>query len=338
MEVLARAAAPPDAVVRYADHADGVIDLFLPPTFGGGTRSLDPQAATRPGTPDRGTRSLDPQAATRPGTPDRETRSLDTHAATRPGTPDRETRSPERAPPASDHPGAVDAAALTAPGEVGPCRLVVAIHGGFWREKWDRTHLRPFAAALVAHGFAVATPEYRRGPGGWPDASYDVARALDRVAYLVQEVAPGLVDPATPFTLTGHSAGGHLALWGGLRAGPARVRRIVALAPVADLVAAARSRMGDRAVSDFLGGDPDERPDAYKQADPMRLLPGDVPVTIIQGTLDADVPADANRAVAHALSTADSVTYVEVADIEHFGLIDPLSPAFAATVLPQLQG
>ncbi len=265
LEVLTRPAEPPDAVVRYADHSCGVIDLFLPPTFGGGSRSLG------------------------------------------------------------------------APGP-GRCGLVVALHGGFWREKWDRTYLRPLARALVERGFVVATPEYRRGPGGWPDTAYDVTRTLDNVADLVESVAPGVIDPHEPFTITGHSAGGQLALWGGLRAGPAHIRRIVALAPVADLVAAARAKMGNDAVSDFLGGGPDERRAAYAEADPMRLLPGDVPVAIIQGALDEDVPAKANRAVAHALSTAGSVTYVEVPDVEHFALVDPLAPVFATTVLPHLQG
>ncbi len=319
-EVLTRPSEPPDAVVRYADHADGVIDLFLPPTFGRGARTIDSTTPAEPPTPEGGARTTGTTAPAEPPTPEgaaqpapAESRPLD--------------RALERA---------VEAVTQAVPTDVGPCPLVVALHGGFWRGRWDRAHLRPLAAALVAHGFAVATPEYRRGAGSWPDTAFDVTRAIDSVADLVEAVAPGLIDPHAPFILTGHSAGGQLALWGGLRAGPRRVRRIVALAPVADLIAAARNRMGDGAVSDFLGGDPDERPAAYAQADPMRLLPGDVPVTIIQGGLDVDVPAAANRAVAHALSGAGTVTYVEVPDVEHFGLVDPLAPVFADTVLPHL--
>lgn len=257
--MLTRPAEPPDAVVRYADHPCGLIDLFLPPRLA--------------------------------------------------------TAAPE------------------------PLPLVVALHGGFWREEWDRTHLRPLANALVDRGFVVATPEYRRGPAGWPATGADVGAALAAVADLVDAVAPGMIDQTAPYTLTGHSAGGHLALWGGLRAGPRRVRRIVALAPVADLAGAARDRLGDDAARDFIGGGPDERPTEYAQADPMSLLPGDVPVVIVQGTEDDLVPVGANRRVALALRDAavKSFSYVELDGIEHFGLIDPLSPAFEAAVLPHLR-
>lgn len=254
MDVLTRATEPPDAVVRYADHTDGVIDLFLP-------TKLDP------------------------------------------------TR---------QHP------------------LLVALHGGFWHREWDRTHLRPMAHALVDRGWVVATPEYRRGAGSWPDTRDDVATALDVVADLVESVAPGAVDPNAAYTLTGHSAGGHLALWGGLRAGPERVRRIVALAPVADLEAAARSGMGEGAAIEFLGGTPDDRPDAYAEANPMRMLPGRVPVVILHGTDDHSVPVEASRAVATALMDSPTVSYIELADVDHFAVIDPLSAVFVEAVLPQL--
>ncbi len=257
--MLTRPAEPPDAVVRYADHADGLIDLFLP------------------------------------------------HRAAATGRPTR------------------------------PCPLVVAVHGGFWQQEWDRTHLRPLANAMVDRGFAVATPEYRRGPAGWPRTQADITSSLEHVAGLVEGVAPGLVDTTTPYILTGHSAGGHLALWGGLRAGATRVRRIVALAPVADLIAAARSGMGEGAVATFMGAGPDEMPDAYEQADPMPLLKapaGGPGIVIVQGTEDSAVPVDANRAVAVALT--DQVAYVELEGADHFALIDPLSKAFTEAVLPRL--
>ena len=252
-DVLTREAEPPDAVIRYADHACGLIDVFLPATLG----------------------------------------------------------RPRTAYP-----------------------LVVALHGGFWREQWDRTHLRPLADALVDRGFVVATPEYRRGAGAWPDTRHDITTALEAVADGIDAVAPGMVDPTAAYVLTGHSAGGHLALWGGLEAGPQRVRRVVALAPVADLVAAAVAHLGDDAAVDFIGAAPDEQPDRYAEADPMRLLPGEVPVMIVQGTEDEAVPVSHNRAVARALEGASTVEYVELPGVEHFALIDPLAPCFEATVLP----
>src|SRR5690348_15103095 len=43
-----------------------------------------------------------------------------------------------------------------------PAPLVVLFHGGAWRAAYDRGHVSPLAAHLAAHGFAVASVEYRR--------------------------------------------------------------------------------------------------------------------------------------------------------------------------------
>ena len=57
-----------------------------------------------------------------------------------------------------------------------PAGLVAVLHGGFWRQEFDRIHVRPLANALRADGFAVAAIEYRRtgGAGGWPMTFDDV--------------------------------------------------------------------------------------------------------------------------------------------------------------------
>lgn len=81
------------------------------------------------------------------------------------------------------------------------------------------------------------------------------------------------------------------------------------------------------------GGDLTDVPDNYAEADALGLLPGDVPVTIIQGTDDKQVPVEMNRQVS---ARHPSVTYVELAGVEHFALIDPLSPVFESALLPAL--
>jgi acetyl esterase/lipase len=220
-----------------------------------------------------------------------------------------------------------------------PATLVLLIHGGFWREEYDRMHVRPLADALRRRGFVVGVPEYRRvgGAGGWPQTADDVEAALAVVPEMLADVAPGYVDPAALPVLAGHSAGGHLALWAGLRAGRRRVAAIVALAPVTDLLYAARVRMGDGAVQELLGGEPTDRPDRYADADVEAMLTAvGVPVTIIQGDADVQVPAEMNRLVA-ARHKVSSVRYVELAGIDHFALIDPLSPVFESAVLPALE-
>ncbi len=251
-EVLSRVAAGSDLTLRYADHPDGLIDVFFPPALG--------------------------------------------------------------RPPI-------------------PAALVVILHGGFWRQEFDRTHLRPLAASLVRDGLVVATPEYRRGGGGWPATGQDVATALAATPELIERAAPGRIDPQRPSVLVGHSAGGQLALWSGLRADPATIARIVALAPVADLAYAAGAGMGDNAVQALLGGEPADMPDAYAEADPLRLFPGRVPVTIVQGTADKQVTVAMNRGIAARHAEVD---YVELPGVDHFALIDPLSDAFRTQVLPRL--
>ena len=141
-------------------------------------------------------------------------------------------------------------------------RVVVLIHGGFWKAEYDRRHTRPMARALADRGLVVATPEYRRvgNGGGWPVTADDVLLAVQQLPELLGRVG---IEPA-PLVVTGHSAGGHLALW--LATTDLPVQRVVALAPVCDLGEAIRLGLGDDATTAFLGGaDP-------TVADPMVLL------------------------------------------------------------------
>jgi acetyl esterase/lipase len=216
------------------------------------------------------------------------------------------------------------------PEEPGPAPVVILLHGGYWRQAFDRTHTRPLAEALAGEGFVVVMPEYRRigGGGGWPTTFDDVRAALAHVG----EVAAGLPGRVASgdACLVGHSAGGHLALWAALQPGAPATRRIVALAPVADLYEAHRRRLGDGAVAELMGGGPDTRAEAYSQADAARLLPTTVPVTVVHGALDDRVPVDLSR----MLTVGE---YVELPDVEHFSLIDPLSSAWP-TVLAAVRG
>lgn len=246
-DVFSRPADGPDIVLRYADHADGLLDVFLPPSLG------------RP---------------------------------------------------------------------TSPAPLLVFVHGGFWRQEWDRTHARPLANDLIQRGFVVAVPEYRRtdGLGGWPQTGNDIVQALAAAPGLIEEIAPGRVDPNAPFILMGHSAGGHLALWAGLRAGRTKVVRIVALAPVTDLPEAARRNLDEGATQLLLGGQPHAVPDRYTDADPLAGLGSDIPaVVVIHGSTDAQVPVDLSRTAAARYPQID---YRELDGVDHFALIDPLSDAF----------
>ena len=209
-----------------------------------------------------------------------------------------------------------------------PARLVVVLHGGFWREEYDRTHTRPLADGLAARGWAVATPEYRRTGqpgGGWPGTFDDVAAALRALPDLVEAVAPGAVDVGAP-VLLGHSAGGQLALWAAATPAvrPPGLAGVVALSPVADLDKAWRLDLDGGAVTALLGGSPAEVRDRYAAVDPVRLPAPPVPVTVLHGTDDEQVPPSLSQSYGEARGAR--VELLEA--VEHFGLIDPRSAAW----------
>jgi dipeptidyl aminopeptidase/acylaminoacyl peptidase len=126
----------------------------------------------------------------------------------------------------------------------------------------------------------------------------------------------------------GHSAGGQLAL---SAARMPAVAAVVSLAGVCNLESAARQRIGDSAAIEFVGGTPEERPQAYAMADPTRLLPSHVAVLLVHGDVDDRVPVQQSRGYARAAQSAgDRCELLELTGVDHFALIDPRTQAWAA--------
>ncbi|KQX45509.1 MULTISPECIES: alpha/beta hydrolase [unclassified Streptomyces] len=228
--------------------------------------------------------------------------------------------------------------------------LVVALHGGAWRAPYDRVHLTPFVDFLARRGFAVASVEYRRGSdiprqggaapvaGRWPETFDDVAAALDALPELATAHLPSA--DTGKIVLTGHSAGGTLALWAAARhvlpagspwrlpAAPA-LRGVVALAPIAHFDRAVELGVCGDAVTELLGG-----PVAYGEraasTDPSALLPTGIATTVVQGREDVDVPYAVAEAYADAAAKAgEEVGFTLLAGVGHFPLIDPAADACA---------
>ncbi|MFF0362648.1 alpha/beta hydrolase [Streptomyces sp. NA02536] len=240
----------------------------------------------------------------------------------------------------------VDFYAPRVQGGPGPAPVVVVLHGGAWRAPYGRRHISPFAAFLAGRGFAVANVEYRHGAEGggdavagrWPDTFDDVAAAMDALPALIPEHLPG-ADPRR-VVLTGHSAGGHLALWAAARhvlpAGspwrtdrPAPLRGVVALAPIADLEVADKLDVCGGAARQLLGGD-DGFAERRPHADPALLLPTGIATTLVQGRTDVDVPQAVAESYAEAAAKAGEVVGMTLLeDVGHFPLIDPAADACA---------
>lgn len=205
--------------------------------------------------------------------------------------------------------------------------LVMLIHGGFWRTQYDRRGARPLASALAEAGFVVALPEYRRvgeqsAQGGWPVTGLDLVEAMKTTR---QHLARMRVQLSRTVVI-GHSAGGQLALW--LAGNDPGIDVAVGLAAVADLREAARLELGQSAVQEFLGGEPDVLSGVYDDADPVTILAGSrcrADVVLVHGELDEVVPIEISEGLARV---RPSVRLVRLSDMEHFGLIDPLGAAW----------
>ncbi|MGN6242199.1 MAG: alpha/beta hydrolase family protein [Motilibacteraceae bacterium] len=215
--------------------------------------------------------------------------------------------------------------------------LVVLVHGGYWRPVYDLSLEHAVASALVARGFAVWNVDYRASDASWPSTLLDVAAALDSVPRSPVAARLDLARTA----VVGHSAGGHLALWGASRgqlpsgapgAGPAFVPSlVVAQAPVADLRLAAAQGLGGGAVLALLGGTPGQVPERYAVADPAQLLPTPARVVCVHGEDDDVVPLSQSGAYAEAARKAGVDVEVTVVPGGHFEHLDPASEALRVT-------
>jgi 3-dehydroquinate dehydratase type II len=193
------------------------------------------------------------------------------------------------------------------PDQIGDLRrgeggLVVLIHGGFWRQEWERDTMDTLAVHLSGKGFRTWNIEYRRlgSGGGWPGSAHDVLMALDFIPQLG-------ISRGRPISVVGHSAGGHLAMWAVTRT-QSIVGRLVALAPVVDL---------DRHAASGLFGAAEARR-LLDAGAPRRVDPGEVPTTLVHGSSDDLVPFDHYR----RFEGRETIELL-VPETGHFELLDP---------------
>jgi acetyl esterase/lipase len=237
-----------------------------------------------------------------------------------------------------------------------PVPVVVLIHGGCWRADLPGPELVAFLAdAIRAEGVAVWSITYRRiGTASeanatsaafspYPDTFLDVLTAAEKLHELKERFKLDLTRVIT----TGHSAGGHLALWLAARPqlpresplyrpDPLAVRAVVGIAAMPDL-AYARTASAHACGQDTVDKLVDTRTrgdTAYRDTSITPLLPLGVKQTLVSGVYDSIVaPAQAWRYRERAKEKNEQVALVTLENAGHFELIAPWTDAGRKVVL-----
>ena len=186
---------------------------------------------------------------------------------------------------------------------------IIAVHGGGW-VGGDKREFADVCQGLTDAGFVAFSVNYRlvkENSNKWPAQLDDVQRA---VRWIRANADKYKIDP-TRIGAVGASAGGHLAALLGTRetrdnTDPAlanyssRVTCVIDLFGPTDLTLTPEeaniSPIGMALVQGLIGKTPQEAPEAYKDASPVKFVDKKtVPMLIVHGTVDPLVPIDQSQ-------------------------------------------
>ena len=193
--------------------------------------------------------------------------------------------------------------------------LIVWVHGGAWRSG-SRKDVP--IKALLDHGYAIASVDYRLSPvARFPAQAHDLHAAI---RFLRAQAGEYGYRPDR-IAIAGSSAGGHLAALVGVTADQkqlsgdlgehtaqsSRVAAIIDLYGPTNFTTILQQStvhgLGVRipALQLLLGGQPEDKPDLARLASPVfHVDPGDPPLLIIHGDQDVQVPINQSHEL-HAL-------------------------------------
>ena len=228
--------------------------------------------------------------------------------------------------------------------------VVVLIHGGCWRADLPGPELvRLLADDLRKRGVAVWSLTYRRvghAGGGYPGTFNDIANGVDHLRAMREKYSLDL----NRMVITGHSAGGHLALWAAARSRipsgspigpgasplPQSFKGVIGIAAIPDLAHFARvgaHACGEKTVDQLVDsenrhttGAPANVP--FRDTSPSEMLPLGVKQILIHGVYDGIVPPSVGwRYQSMAEKKGEAIELVTLENAGHFELIAPWTPA-----------
>lgn len=192
-----------------------------------------------------------------------------------------------------------------------PRPAMLFIHGGGWQGGTPQQFYRQ-AAMLAAKGIVGASCRYRfSGDAKFPASVHDVKAAIRWLRANADEFN---IDPDRIGTMGG-SAGGHLSTMlattagmeelegeGGSADQSSAVQLGVLLNPITDMTEfVAETNLHPAAVK-YLGGTPEEMPERFELASPIRFIDANTPpCMLLHGTADITVPHSQSTRFADAM-------------------------------------
>ncbi|MBA3686758.1 MAG: alpha/beta hydrolase [Planctomycetes bacterium] len=203
----------------------------------------------------------------------------------------------------------------------GPLPIVVALHGG----GWQGGSVAEGAAChryLATRGYLVYSIDYARAPARrFPVQLDEVNAALTWIA----SRAPGDGGDPARIVLLGRSAGAQLALLAAYGERQPAIAAVVSFYGPIDLLGGYRDPPRPDPldvrllISDYLGGTPDQQPQAYRAASPLSFADRPRPPTLlITGSDDHAVLLSFQRRMRDRLTAGGTpVALIELAGAEH---------------------
>jgi acetyl esterase/lipase len=202
--------------------------------------------------------------------------------------------------------------------------LLIFVHGGCWLNAYDIGHSNAFSQALATLGYAVWSLEYRRigdAGGGWPGSLDDILRGIEFVHTSLSDYA---IDTSR-MVISGHSAGGQLALLAAGQNNSPAVVGVIGMAAITDMISYAKGGNGcQRATVQFIGGDYPVMPKRYQQASPQQQHMHQATL-LLQGDNDNIVPL--------TQASQSGMPYQVIDNAGHFDWIHPQTTAYKQFVL-----